>query len=144
MAQLFKAKTIPQFKIMQWLAEQGLTKDDIVSAKLVSHNLVRVTNPAGQYMDVFCAPNDDVRVLQVTEEREADLDREWNECDRMDDEDYHEWYSDLTDDERALIDAWDEAYFSGVNRICEDILAAEQRRNAQAAPVNSQTEEFEM
>lgn len=95
-------------------------------------------------MDVFCAPNDDVRVLQVTEEREADLDREWNECDRMDDEDYHERYSDLTDDERALIDAWDEAYYSGVNRICEDILAAEQRRNAQVAPVNSQTEEFEM
>lgn len=131
MTQLFKTETIQQFKIMQWLAEQGITNDDIASAKLVSRNLVRVTNPAGQYMDVFCAPNDAVRVLQVTEEREADLDREWNECDRMDEEDYHEWYSDLTDDERAMIDAWDEAYYSGVNKICEDILAAEQRRNAQ-------------
>ena len=127
MAQLFKTKTIQQFKIMQWLAEQGITQDDIASAKLVSHNLVRVTNPAGQYMDVFCAPNDAVRVLQVTEEREADLDRDWDECARMDEEDYHEWYSDLTDDERALIDAWDEAYCSAVNKICEDILAADRR-----------------
>ena len=131
MAQLFKTKTIQQFKIMQWLAEQGITQDDIAPAKLVSHNLVRVTNPAGQYMDVFCAPNDAVRVLQVTEEREADLDRDWDECARMDEEDYHEWYSDLTDDERALIDAWDEAYKAGILRLCEDILAAEQRRNAQ-------------
>ena len=51
--QLFKAKTIQQFRIMQWLAEQGITSDDIASVKLVSCRLVRVTNPVRQYMDVF-------------------------------------------------------------------------------------------
>ncbi|MGM9554572.1 MAG: hypothetical protein ACI3V2_09720 [Faecousia sp.] len=130
MAQLFKAKTIQQFQIMQWLAEQGIANDDIASAKLVSRSVVRVTNPTGQYMDVFCAMNGTVRILQVSEEREADLDREWNQCDLMDEEDYYEWYGNLTDDERALIDAWDEAYCSGVRRLCEDVLTAEQRRNA--------------
>lgn len=130
MAQLFKAKTIQQFQIMQWLAEQGITNDDIASAKLVSRSVVRVTNPAGQYMDVLRAPDDTVRILQVSEEREADLDREWNQCDLLCEEDYYEWYGNLTEDERALIDAWDEAYCSGVRRLCEDILTAEQRRNA--------------
>lgn len=114
MAQLFKAKTIQQFQIMQWLAEQGFTNDDIASAQLVSRSLVRVTNPIGRYMDVFRAPDDTVRILQVSEEREADLDREWNQCELMDEEDYYAWYGNLTDDERALIDAWDEAYCSGV------------------------------
>lgn len=130
MAQLFKTKTIQQFQIMQWLAEQGITNDDIASAKLVSRSVVRVTNPAGQYMDVFCAVDGTVRILQVSEEREADLDREWNQCELMDEEDYYAWYGNLTDDERALIDAWDEAYCSGVQRLCDDILTAEQRRNA--------------
>ena len=131
MAQLFKTETIQQFKIMQWLAEQGITNDDIASAKLISRNLVRVTNPAGQYMHVFCAPDDAVRVLQVTEEREADLDREWIEYDRIDEEKYYEWYDDLTDDERALIDAWDEAYYCGFVEICEDVWDGDQRRRAQ-------------
>lgn len=127
--QLFKAKTIQQFRIMQWLAEQGITRDDIASVKLVSCRLVRVTNPVGQYMDVFCAPNDTVRTLQVSVEREADLDREWNDCALMDEEDYYEWYGNLTDDERALIDAWDDAYCTGVKRICNAILTAEQNSN---------------
>ena len=145
MAQLFKSKTIQQFKIMQWLAEQGITEDDIASVKLVSRNLVSVANPAGQYMDVFCAMNGAIRILQVSEEREADLDREWNQCDLMDEEDYYEWYGNLTDDERALIDAWDEAYCSGTQKICEDILAMEARTAAaQAVPANIETEEFEM
>lgn len=130
MTQLFMAKTIQQFKIMQWLAEQGITQNDIMSVKLVSRRLVRVTNPAGQYMDSFCAPTGTVRTLQVSEEREADLERVWNEGDLMDEEDYYEWYDNLTDDEKVLIDAWDEAYYDGVRRICEHILSAEQHRNA--------------
>lgn len=145
MAQLFKSKTIQQFKIMQWLKEQGITNDDIASAKLVSRNLIRLTNPAGQYMDVFCAPNNTVRILQVSEEREMELDQAWNECDFLDDDEYRDWYDGLTEDEKALVDAWDEAYCSGTQKICEDILAMEARTAAaQAAPTNIETEEFEM
>ena len=145
MAQLFKSKTIQQFKIMQWLKEQGITNDDIASAKLVSRNLVRITNPAGQYMDVFRAQNNTVRILQVSEEREKELDQAWDECDSWDDDEYRDWYYGLTEDEKALIDAWDEAYSSGTQKICEDILAMEVRTAvAQAAPASMETEEFEM
>ncbi|MGN1306393.1 MAG: hypothetical protein ACI4V3_01840 [Faecousia sp.] len=145
MEQLFKSKTIQQFKIMQWLKEQGITNDDIASAKLVSRNLIRLTNPAGQYMDVFCAMNNTVRILQVSEEREMELDQAWNECDFLDDDEYRDWYDGLAADEKALVDAWDEAFCSGTQKICEDILAMEARTAAaQAAPANIETEEFEM
>ena len=128
MAQLFKAQTIQQFKIMRWLAEQGITKDDIASAKLVSRSVVRVTNPAGQYMDVFCAPDDTVRISQVSEEREGELAKEWDASPMKDEADYRDWYDGLTDDEKALVDAWDEAYCTGTEKLCKDILAAEKRR----------------
>lgn len=49
---LFKCETIAQFKIGMWLESQGVTCDDVASAALLSADMVRVTNPAGQYLDV--------------------------------------------------------------------------------------------
>lgn len=47
---LFHCKTIAQFKMMSWLAVQGITSDDIAQVDLLSDTRLRVTNPAGQYM----------------------------------------------------------------------------------------------
>lgn len=148
MAQLFKAHTIQQFKIMQWLTEQGVTAGDIAAVKLLSRDLIRLTNPAGQYMDVFCAPNNAVRILQVSEEREDALDREWNDSAFWDDNAYRDWYDGLTEDEKALVDAWDESYsafYSSMQKCSEDTLTSEQAfAAAQAAPASMEAEEFEM
>ena len=48
--QLFKCETIDQFKIGMWLADEGIVRDDILSAELVASDTVKITNPAGQYM----------------------------------------------------------------------------------------------
>lgn len=47
---LFKCKTIAQFKIGMWLVEQGIERDDIQLAELLEPDTVKITNPAGQYM----------------------------------------------------------------------------------------------
>ena len=47
---LFKCNTINQFKIGVWLAEQGVTRDDILVATMMDPNTVKIANPAGQYM----------------------------------------------------------------------------------------------
>lgn len=49
---LFHCKTIAQFKIMSWLAVQGITPDDISRVDLLSDNRLRVINPSGQYMEL--------------------------------------------------------------------------------------------
>ena len=61
--------------------------------------------------------------MVITKERMEELDRAWNESDFMDDQEYREWYEDLTQEEQALIDAWDKQYNKGVLQICQDILA---------------------
>ena len=48
--QIFKCETIAQFKIGMWLADEGIVRDDILSAELVAPDTVKITNPAGQYM----------------------------------------------------------------------------------------------
>ncbi len=58
----------------------------------------------------------------MTEERKEDLIREWDYSDRLDDNEYREWYEDLTDEEQSLIDQWDRQYMRGTLKICEDIL----------------------
>ncbi len=49
---LFHCKTIPQYKIGEWLMAQGVTRDDIACVELVDRNTVQLTNPAGQYIIV--------------------------------------------------------------------------------------------
>ena len=49
---LFKCRTINQFKIGAWLAEQGVKREDIAAADFPDSDTVRITNPAGQYMEI--------------------------------------------------------------------------------------------
>ena len=49
---LFRCQTIAQFKIMSWLAAQGITQEDIARMDLLSDNRLRVINPAGQYLEL--------------------------------------------------------------------------------------------
>lgn len=49
---LFPCETIPQYKIGEWLAAQGVTRDDIARVELVDHSTVQLTNPAGLYLTV--------------------------------------------------------------------------------------------
>lgn len=60
--------------------------------------------------------------MAITKERMEELDRAWNESDFMDDDEYREWFEDLTQEEQDLICSWDEQYQKGVLRICEKIL----------------------
>ena len=48
----FRCKTIPQYKIGEWLMAQGVTREDIADAELIDRNTVQLTNPAGQYIIV--------------------------------------------------------------------------------------------
>lgn len=48
--QLFKCKTINQFKICSWLAGQGITPEDIAGVEFPGADTVKIINPAGQYM----------------------------------------------------------------------------------------------
>lgn len=63
--------------------------------------------------------------MAITSERMEELDRAWNESDFMDDQEYREWYEDLTQEEQALIDTWDKQYSNGVLQISQDILDRE-------------------
>ena len=49
---LYKCETIAQFKIGMWLVEQGIEREDILTAELLWPNEVKITNPAGQYMHI--------------------------------------------------------------------------------------------
>lgn len=60
--------------------------------------------------------------MAISKERMEDLDRAWNESDFMDDDEYREWFEDLTEEEQELICSWDEQYRQGTLRICEKIL----------------------
>lgn len=121
--QLFKCNTVKQRKIMEWLVAQGITGKDVASARLDGPAMVRVTNPAGQYMDLYCSDAYDVRILNVTAEREEEL-RScfWNETN---DPDSEEWREDLTEDEAAMVEQWDERSSNGFSRLAQDILDRE-------------------
>lgn len=49
---IFKCKTINQFKIGVWLEKQGVHREDVVSVDILNSDMVRVANPAGQYMEI--------------------------------------------------------------------------------------------
>lgn len=63
----------------------------------------------------------------ITAERLEELDWAWNDSATWDDDEYREWYEELTSEEQALIDTWDKQYCQGVQRICNAILAIEKR-----------------
>ena len=48
--QLFKCKTVNQFKICGWLAGQGIKPEEIAVVEFPGADTVKIINPAGQYM----------------------------------------------------------------------------------------------
>lgn len=52
MPQLFRCESIAQFKIMSWLAVQGIEVEDIARVDMLATDRLKITNPAGQYMVV--------------------------------------------------------------------------------------------
>lgn len=118
--QLFKAETVQQRKIAEWLADQGIKGEDMAKAELMGPAIVRITNPAGQYMDVYCAEDYSVRILQITAEREEELQGYfWNETNDPEDQ---EWRDDLTPDEAAMVEQWDLQTARGISRLAQAIL----------------------
>lgn len=65
--------------------------------------------------------------MAITSERMEELDRVWDKSDLMDDQEYREWFEDLTQEEQDLICSWDKQYVKGVLQISQDIL---NRKNA--------------
>ena len=49
---LYKCRTIAQFKIGVWLELQGIQPDDIAECALIAPDVVKITNSAGQYLVV--------------------------------------------------------------------------------------------
>jgi len=125
MAQLFKCKTVEQKKIERWLSEQGLTPGDIVDAKLSGPAMVRVTNPAGQYMDIYCDNAYHVRVLDVAQEREEALDKLWDRDPENSEEE--DWRLGLTADEAAMVEQWDKQYTGALKSLTQQIDAIGKR-----------------
>lgn len=120
MEKLFKCTTVKQRKIMEWLVCQGITAADVAEAKLSAPGMVRVTNSAGQYMDVYCNDSFQVRILDVAEAREGELlSCFWNETN---DPETEEWRENLTADEVAMVEQWDEQYLSGYQKLAQACL----------------------
>lgn len=67
----------------------------------------------------------------ISPERMEELDRAWNDSALWDEEDYLDWFLDLTQEEQDLIAEWDRRYELGVARLAAEILAAEERRKQQ-------------
>lgn len=120
MEQLFKCETVKQRKIMEWLVGQGITGGDIASAKLSGPAMVRLTNPAGQYMDLYCDAAYNVRILDVPPEREEEL--SWLFWNETNDPETEEWREELTPDEEAMVDQWDQQTARGVQTLAQAIL----------------------
>lgn len=118
--QLFKTETVQQREIMEWLVEQGTKAEDIAGVELTGPALVRLTNPAGQYMDVYCGDSNAVRILDVPDAREEDLQHWfWEETN---DPETWDWREDLTPDEAAMVEQWDLRVDRGISKISQAIL----------------------
>lgn len=52
MRQLYRPRTEEQLRIMAWLLEQGITREDIAWAALTAPNRVSIGKRSGQYLEV--------------------------------------------------------------------------------------------
>lgn len=125
MEQLFKCKTVKQRKIVEWLTEQGITAGDIADTKLSGPAMIRVTNPGGQYMDLYCDDAYDVRVLDVPVDREEEI--EWLFWNETNDPETEEWRDELTADEAAMVEQWEEQISIGFHSLVKENLDQETR-----------------
>lgn len=120
MEQLFKRGTIKQRKIMEWLIEQGITGADIAHSEFCGSAMVRITNPAGQYMDLYCDGANNVRILDVLRDREEELAWFWGN--ETNDPETEAWRDELTADETAMVEQWDRQSTIGFQSIAKEIL----------------------
>ena len=124
--QLFKAETVQQKKIMEWLVQQGTKAEDIVEVELPGPALVRLTNPSGQHINVYCAGNNAVRILDVPDSREEDMQHWfWEETN---DPETMEWREDLTPDEKAMVEQWDNRTAQGFSKLAQAILEQQAKK----------------
>lgn len=114
---LFKTKTIRQKKIAEWLSANGVTREEISEVELNAPGLVRITYPSGEHANVLCSTSGEVSISPVTPEQEEYLNRAfWFETN---DPETQEWRDDLTADEAALVEHWDEAVSRGICAMCK-------------------------
>lgn len=124
---LFRPDTINQARICLWLQKEGVTPEDLAKVQLYP-SMVRITNPAGQYMDIYADQAGNVRILDITREREKEL--LWRMDNETNDPEAQEWRAELTADEAAMVEQLDKAYVSGLAQIAEKVLPPEQWRTA--------------
>lgn len=127
------AKTIAQYKILEWVSEYF--EPNTVKVVFDHADRAVVTDRDGDRLKVEYIPGVGIEweaiapekkeEPQISPERIEELETAWNESALMDDDEYREWYEDLTPGEQALIDAWDKEYAKGMLRLCEDILERE-------------------
>ncbi len=67
----------------------------------------------------------------VSPERVEDLVREWDMSDQMDDEEYRDWYTELSEQEKTLVDSWDKKYEAGILKMSQATLSHEQKAISQ-------------
>lgn len=123
------AKTIAQFKVLEWVDKNF----EPGSVKVVFDHTDRATliDGEGGVLKAEYVPGEGVKwEPSITAERRENLLREWDRSSEMDDDEYRDWYEELTSDEQALIDTWDKQYAKGVLRLCEKILDNEGKRTA--------------
>lgn len=111
---------------MEWLTAQNVTREDVARAELRDPGLIRITNPAGQYMDLLCDQDHKVTILTITPEREDQLNYFWEN--ETNDPDTSEWRDELTPEEMALVNEWDDRYESGLLAISRDVLKMERQK----------------
>lgn len=58
--------------------------------------------------------------MAITNERMEELEKAWDDSDRMDDQEYREWYEELTPEERCLIDSWDKEYSQAFQHLIQE------------------------
>ena len=64
----------------------------------------------------------------ISPERLEELDTAWNDSAAWTEEEYLDWFLELTQEEQDLVSEWDRRYCLGVSRLCADILALSEKR----------------
>ncbi len=132
-----KAKTIAQYKVLEWVDRNFVPG----SVKVVFDQSDRavLTDGDGGSLKVEYVPSEGIKwEPTITAERREELLREWDYSADMDDDEFHDWYGELSTEEQALIDAWDKQYQKGILRLCEKILDNEEK--CTAAPQKNLTQ----
>lgn len=75
-------------------------------------------------MDVYCDDACNVRILDISPEREEDL--SWYFWNETNDPETEEWREDLTPDEAAMVEQWDARTAMGFQRLVQANLDRQQ------------------